>query len=121
METVEPNKIVVEFTGEVLRLDAAYTREMKYEEMGLLPNMFKFDDEFVIDATREGSIARFIKHSCKPNCKTVGKTVNGLQRIFIHSMTYIDKNEELSIDYNLSGNRPRVKCKCGARCCRGSL
>lgn len=47
METVEPNKIVVEFTGEIMRLDAAYTREAKYDEIGLIPNMFKFDDELV--------------------------------------------------------------------------
>lgn len=47
METVEPNKVVVEFTGEVIRLDAAYTREEKYDEMEVVPNMFQFDDEYV--------------------------------------------------------------------------
>ena len=47
METVEPNKVIVEFTGQVIRLDVAYTREERYWETGIQPNMFKVDDEYV--------------------------------------------------------------------------
>lgn len=49
METVEPNKVIVEFTGEVIRLDVARVREEKYWKLGfgVPPNIFKFDDEYV--------------------------------------------------------------------------
>jgi SET domain-containing protein len=57
METVEPNKTVVEFTGEILRLDAAYTRELRYEEMGIASNMFKFDEEYVSSFKSSSNIA----------------------------------------------------------------
>ena len=79
---------------------------------------------FVIDPRINGNIARFINHSCEPNCEavTVGK------RVYIETLRRIRTGEEITIDYGLSlGTKPtrndrlRFPCRCGSVKCRGTL
>ena len=59
-----------------------------------------FDQNMIIDATR-GSIARFVNHSCEPNCKMVKWTVAGKPRMALFAgETGIMTGEELTYDYN---------------------
>ncbi len=59
-------------------------------------------------------MARFINHSCEPNCYTKAILVDGARHIFIYSKRAIAPGEELSYDYKVS--RLAVRCR---RCCLG--
>ena len=76
------------------------------------------------DATRRGNSARFINHSCAPNCEAIEEE----GRIFIETIKSIPAGGELTYDYNLileERHTPAVKrahaCFCGVRRCRGTL
>jgi SET domain-containing protein len=86
--------------------------------------LFSVDDKTVIDATRWGNSARFINHSCTPNCEAIEEE----GRIFIETIKKVALGEELTYDYNLileERHTPAVKrahaCFCGTRRCRGTL
>ena len=87
--------------------------------------LFAVDDAIVIDASRGGNAARFINHSCDPNCEVVISR----RRVFIHALRRIEPGEELAYDYwymtdqayTLDDLRRIYPCRCGARTCRGTL
>jgi SET domain-containing protein len=83
------------------------------------------DGKTVIDAGSGGNAARWINHSCEPNCETE-ETDDG--RVFIQAVRDIRRGEELNYDYGLVVDgriTPRLKrdyaCRCGARGCRGTM
>ena len=87
--------------------------------------LFGLDDGRVIDASRGGNAARWINHSCDPNCEA---SEDDASRIFIEAVRTIRPGEELTYDYQLAVDgsmskreRARFACRCGARTCRGSL
>lgn len=76
----------------------------------------------VIDPTYVGNIARFINHSCDPNCETQKWNVLGEVCVGIFSLKEIKENEELSFDYQFDFFKtPFTKCYCGAGKCKGYL
>jgi [histone H3]-lysine4 N-trimethyltransferase ASH1L len=82
-----------------------------------------FDQQMILDATR-GSIARFVNHSCEPNCKMVKWTVSGTPRMALFAGEKgIMTGEELTYDYNFSPYSVKnvQECRCGAPSCRGIL
>jgi uncharacterized protein len=88
--------------------------------------IFHLHDGWVIDGAIEGSDARYINHSCAPNCDPLA--FGG--KVFIYAAREIAAGEELTFDYNLrpalslEGNAiPAAKneCKCGAVDCRGTM
>jgi len=87
--------------------------------------LFELHDGKVIDARVKGNAARWINHSCDPNCKTF-EDEDG--RVFIEAKRKIRRGEELSYDYRLQFDgrltrreRARYACKCGTERCRGSM
>jgi SET domain-containing protein len=86
---------------------------------------FAVDDEVVIDGSRDGSDARFVNHSCDPNCEIA--ITRG--RIFVDALRDIEPGEELSYDYwyitdeayTLADLKRIYPCRCGAAACRGTL
>ena len=77
----------------------------------------------ILDATR-GSIARFINHSCEPNCKMIKWTVAGKPRMALFAGDReIMTGEELTYDYNFNPYSIKnvQECRCGAASCRGVL
>ena len=77
----------------------------------------------VLDATR-GSIARFINHSCAPNCRMIKWTVSGKPRMALFAGDNgIMTGEELTYDYNFDPFSAKnvQECRCGAEGCRGVL
>ena len=59
-----------------------------------------FSQKMIIDATR-GSVARFVNHSCEPNCNMVMWTVAGKPRVALFAGDRgIATGEELTYDYN---------------------
>ncbi len=82
-----------------------------------------FDQSMVLDATR-GSIARFINHSCAPNCRMIKWTVSGKPRMALFAGDEgIMTGEELTYDYNFDpfSAKSVQECRCGAQNCRGVL
>lgn len=87
--------------------------------------LFAVSPRRVIDASHGGNEARFINHSCAPNCQAVDEK----GRIFIESRRRIRAGEELAYDYSyvtdssydLDDLRALYPCRCGSPRCRGTL
>jgi hypothetical protein len=68
----------------------------------------------VCDATVRGGLARYINHSCSPNCYTKIFREDGCNKIGIFSLARVDKGQELLYDYKVGGPRGRgVVCVLG--------
>ena len=85
--------------------------------------MFRMDDAEVVDATTHGNAARFINHSCEPNCYSRIVSLDGQKHIVILALRRIRRGEELTYDYKfpIEGEASKLPCNCGARRCRKSL
>ena len=80
--------------------------------------------EIVVDAGVGGNDARFINHSCDPNCDAI---VEG-GRIWIETIRDVAAGEELAYDYAFElaerhspAAKRRYPCRCGAPTCRGTM
>merc|ERR1712018_179235 len=91
---LEKHQMIIEYIGEVIRSDLTDIREKRYEDQNRGIYMFRLDDERVVDATMTGGVARYINHSCEPNCVT--ETVELADtHIIIFAARRIDRGEEL--------------------------
>jgi hypothetical protein len=115
---------IIEYKGKLITDEEADRRYGRIQEHSAHTMLFSVDDGMVIDATRNGNSARWINHSCSPNCEIEEKD----HRIFIEARRDIRPGEELAYDYNLQiGERHTKKaqrqhaCFCGARRCRGTM
>jgi SET domain-containing protein len=86
--------------------------------------LFAIDDDVVVDAAVDDYVAKWINHSCDPNCDAV--IDDG--RIWIETIRPIRKGEELAYDYayvlperHTVAAKKRFPCNCGARTCRGTI
>ncbi|XP_010245953.1 PREDICTED: histone-lysine N-methyltransferase ATX2-like [Nelumbo nucifera] len=113
--------MVVEYTGELVRPPIADRREHLFYNslVGAGTYMFRIDDERVIDATRAGSIAHLINHSCEPNCYSRVISVHGDEHIIIFAKRDINRWEELTYDYRFFSIDEQLACYCGFPRCRG--
>jgi histone-lysine N-methyltransferase SETD1 len=100
--------------GELVRQKVADMREIKYEKQGVGSSyLFRMLDDEIVDATKKGGIARFINHSCNPNCTAKIIKVEGTPRIVIYAMKDIGKSESLSFHFSIVVCSPystRVHC-----------
>jgi len=121
-------EVVAEYIGEYISNAVADAREKYYRKRRIQDYQFRVDGNLVIDATLKGGHARYINHSCSPNC--VAKIVNGkqpnehLKRVMIVSQRDIQSMEELSYDYQFPLELDldlRIPCSCGAKQCRGYM
>lgn len=78
----------------------------------------------MIDGGQGGNSARWVNHSCAPNCETEQQG----SRVYIHALRDIEPGEELFIDYRLfvEGRRTAAlkrlyQCHCGSAHCRGTM
>jgi SET domain-containing protein len=83
--------------------------------------MFKIDEFEVVDATRYGNQARFINHSCDPNCISKILVINGHKHIVIFAQRFISKGEELTYDYKFPKEDVKLECLCKSNKCRKYL
>jgi SET domain-containing protein len=115
---------IIEYLGERISHDEA---DRRYEHKGDDDGhtfLFIASNRTVIDAGVNGNDARFINHSCAPNCETVIEN----SRVFIDAIRNIRPGEELGYDYQLtweSTDDPAelalYACRCGAKKCRGTM
>ena len=93
--------------------------------------LFTLNDKYVIDANVDGNVARWINHSCDPNCEAVlieHEDDPEKSRVFIEAIRAIKPGEELTYDYGITlaeRHTPRLKkiwaCRCGAKTCTGTM
>jgi len=122
---IAPGERIIEYAGERIDWDEA---ERRAAERGLPLQhtyFFSLHDGRVIDGGVRGNAARFINHSCEPNCEAF-EDARG--RVHIHAMRPIARGEELSYSYPLiyEGRHTRAiralfACRCGAPGCKGTF
>ena len=115
---------IAEYVGQKISQEVAWER---YDDDTMERHhtfLFTLDDETIIDAGVRGNNARFINHSCEPNCTAVIED----GRIYIDALKDIPKGGELLYDYKLEREGRYKKawdalyaCKCGAPTCRGTM
>lgn len=115
---------LIEYRGERVTWKEACRRKASDEENPYHTFFFTLDDGKIIDAGVRGNDARWINHSCAPNCEP--REENG--RVYIYSLRDIRRGEELAYDYGLiieDRHTPALKrayaCRCGAANCRGTM
>jgi hypothetical protein len=122
---IRKGTVIVEYKGKRASWDEAMARPDSDPADAAHTFLFELDDGRVIDARVRGNAARWINHSCDPNCKTFEDEVG---RVFIEAKRKIRAGEELCYDYRLSVDGRLSKrelaqyaCHCGTAKCRGSL
>jgi SET domain-containing protein len=115
---------VMEYKGERISWKEALRRHPHNPEEPNHTFYFALEDGRVIDGKIDGNSAKYINHSCAPNCEA--EEVEG--RVFIHALRDIEPDEELNYDYGLviEGRitkklKKEYECRCGAKKCRGTM
>ncbi|KAK3331125.1 hypothetical protein B0H66DRAFT_90059 [Apodospora peruviana] len=119
----EPNQIIMEYTGEIITEEECERRMNEEYKNNECYYLMSFDQNMIIDATT-GSIARFVNHSCSPNCRMIKWIVSGQPRMALFAGDRpIMTGEELTYDYNFDPFSAKnvQKCLCGSANCRGVL
>ncbi|XP_057974619.1 histone-lysine N-methyltransferase ASHH1 [Malania oleifera] len=122
-ENIKAGWFIIEYCGEVISWNEAKRRSQAYETLGLKDAyIISLNAQESIDASKKGSLARFINHSCQPNCETRKWTVLGEIRVGIFAKQDISFGTELAYDYNFEWyGGAKVRCLCGAAGCSGFL
>ena len=123
--TIRRGERIIEYKGQRVSWDVAMERPDSDPDDPAHTFLFELDDGRVIDARVRGNAARWINHSCAPNCETC-EDDDG--RVYIEAKRAIKPGDELSYDYKLivdgkltKKERASYTCRCGKPQCRGSL
>jgi SET domain-containing protein len=109
-QRITKNSRIIDYAGEKIPVDEADRRETRYQRKGRIW-CFTLNRRWVRDAAVGGNMARFINHSCRPNCWV--QIVSDV--IWIRAARNIRAGEELSYDYN-TGGEARIACRCRPGC-----
>jgi SET domain-containing protein len=95
---------VIEYFGRQISKAEEYTSKSKY--------LFEVNSRKTIDGTQRDNFARYINHSCKPNCEP------NIERgkVFIDTLRAIKPGEELTYDYGdeyVAEHIAPFGCRCG--------
>ncbi|MBR8048260.1 MULTISPECIES: SET domain-containing protein [Burkholderia] len=121
---IKAGERVVEYKGERISWKEALRRHPHDPNEPNHTFYFALEEGGVIDGKVNGNSARWINHSCAPNCEA--EEVGG--RVYIHALRDIEPEEELFYDYGLVIDAKLTKklkreyaCHCGTHACRGTL
>ncbi|MET3171626.1 SET domain-containing protein [Paraburkholderia terricola] len=124
LQAIPAGQRILEYRGEVTSWRQASAR---HQRSGMPGHTFIFGlaDGRVIDGSVGGNSARWLNHSCQPNCEAVE---DERRRVFIETIRDLKLGDELFIAYGLTIDEvksPEIvanyACRCGARKCTGSL
>jgi SET domain-containing protein len=114
---------LIEYAGERLTPEQADARYPDNDDRHHT-FLFAIDDDVVVDATVNGNEARFLNHSCDPNCDVIVED----KRLWIETIRDVAPGEELVYDYafvleerHSPAAKRRYPCHCGAQNCRGTI
>lgn len=120
---IPEGKVITEYVGEPISSEEA---DRRYDDSDGRHHTFLFvvNDEVVLDARRRGNEAKYINHSCEPNCESVIDD----DRVWIQSIKPIAPETELVYDYRFEWDDAYdpedaryYACRCGSRKCRGTI
>lgn len=121
---VPKGTLLLEYLGERISHEEAGERYYAAKEPDAFVLLFTVNRKVVIDGGVGGRAARYVNHSCDPNCEA--DEIGG--RIFITSIRDIPAGAELTYDYNMEAPSPlprdwrrRYACRCGTERCRGTI
>lgn len=94
--------------------------------------LFTLNDDYVIDANVGGNVARWINHSCEPNCESEveedAKDRRHKDKVYILALRDIKPGEELTYNYGITLDEPHTAklkklwaCRCGSKTCTGTM
>jgi SET domain-containing protein len=117
---------IIEYKGRIISVRQADRRRSTDPNDENHTFLFALSDgKRVIDANIDGNAARWINHSCEPNCETE-ESDHG--RVYINAIRDIRKGEELHYDYCLTVDqritanvKKQYECRCGSGHCRGTM
>ncbi len=102
-EPITKGSCIIEYVGRTISKEEEYTSRSKY--------LFEINSKKTIDGQARTNKARYINHSCRPNCEP--KIYNG--RVFILAKKNIRAGEELCYDYGKEYCDEHIKpygCRC---------
>lgn len=94
---------VIEYTGRKIPTSIADTVKTRY--------LFDLENGWTIDGTSPQNLARYVNHSCEPNCEAAIEN----DQIFFYALRDIAPDEEITIDYGPEYFNEFIKpdgCKC---------
>ncbi|KAG5443418.1 Histone-lysine N-methyltransferase setd2 [Clonorchis sinensis] len=120
---VKRSTFIIEYVGEVIDFAEFRRRIRRYERLGHAHHYFMaLESDRFIDAGAKGNWARFVNHSCEPNCVTQKWSVDGEIRIGFFAREDIEAGEEITIDYQfVQFGVSEQKCYCGKPTCSGIM
>ncbi|WP_163784656.1 SET domain-containing protein [Myxococcus vastator] len=115
---------IIEYLGERITQAEA---DVRYDDEAMARHhtfLFNLDKRTVLDAGTIHNEARYINHSCAPNCEALIDKGH----IYIYALTTIEPGDELVYDYGYERTEdmgPDAEalyvCRCGAPNCRGTI
>jgi SET domain-containing protein len=124
LQPIARGERIVEYTGQLITWKEALRRHPHDPDDPNDTFYFHIDDGRVIDGKYGRNAAKWINHSCQPNCET--DEIDG--RVYIKARRAIKPGEELNYDYALvldgrhtAKIKKEFECRCGSRKCRGTL
>lgn len=121
---IRPGQRIVEYAGERITSEEG---DRRYREDGMRRHhtfLFTLGENTLIDGNRTGNDARYINHSCDPNCEAIIDD----DRVFIHAKKNIQPGIELTYDYQYERQDDHDEsterfyvCRCGSPKCRGTM
>jgi len=112
---IESDTLVLEYAGELIDRKTAVARDQP-DAPDYSCYILLIDDDVFIDARLVEHPAKYINHSCEPNC------ILSLEedKAYIQTLRTIRPGEELTYDYDYEDS-DHVKCYCQAAGCRGRI
>lgn len=104
---ISKGEVIAEFDGPIYEWDYTGWNQELYD------HVIQFEEKKWRDSK---GIARWINHSCNPNC--------GIKELFkVTAMRDIEAGEEITWDYEMTEKHPwwRMKCECGNDNCRKEI
>ena len=125
-ENIKRGSRIIEYQGEKItrtegdrRSEKRISRYLKSKKTGSV-YIFELNSKYDIDGSSIKNKARYINHSCSPNCEV--EISRG--KIWISSIKKIKKGDELSYDYGYEFDQDDFtdhECKCGSKNCIGYI
>lgn len=121
VKVIGAGSLVVEYRGEIISSDECVKRMTTVYKANRNHYFLDYGHGEVIDGHVKGTIARYINHSCSPNCHIEKWQIDGEYQVGVFASRMIAEDEELTYDYNFESFGTRQVCRCGSSLCKGYI